>query len=664
MALYDVLTRNLDRLELQCAHLTELIHRLKPDIDIDKLIADSSADGPANGSASGSVSGSTEFSKIFASVCKENTTSDSETDSASVSTSSIKPYWPKVSIVQADSDNEEYDSTNTRSMEWHEGQISASSLDGMCFWKNDSEKSGFIGKTAALSALKMVFRILNIPASERDNCYAQLSSMDAQTPQKVDSIVANLQLQNTAIRDSFVDTYFCKFHILYPLLHEPTFRKRYHQLDTIPKISHFHILLRMVLAIGSLCTANAATSDNDYYFYMSARSLLSADMFESGTFEQLQILLLMANYLQKRDKPNTGYNFLGLAVHMAVSMGLHREPNRSELNEYKNTLVLETRRRIWWCLFIFDSGAALTFGRPPIIADSLVKVKLPLNIIDSTLTEDTPVPPPVLLITPYSGIIHFAKLSIIMDRMHRELYSLVTSQNMQLPKYYEKVTEFEQSLLNWRSELPPEYTSTKCPQWFLGVRAVSLWREQNVRLIMYKRYLEAASLQHYMTQPEIIKKCHTAANITVTMIEEFISHTHQPITWEISWYAVYYLVQADLLLAVIYLLCLRDNRTKDNTGNDCLNLLSKSKELFLKFESSNGAALRCSQVVGELLRLMDLHVRRQSEEVKNSDFDPGSDSFLDIPEGMTDVWMDQDVRYLGGLLGDGQMDQHSWHSHV
>jgi transcriptional regulatory protein GAL4 len=94
-------------------------------------------------------------------------------------------------------------------------------------------------------------------------------------------------------------------------------------------------------------------------------ALLSEErsIFGSGNLALVQALLLLSNYTQKRNRPNTGWNYLGLAVRMALSLGLHKEsPN------WETTLLQrEMRRRVWWGLFIFDSGASITFGRPVLL---------------------------------------------------------------------------------------------------------------------------------------------------------------------------------------------------------------------------------------------------------------------------------------------------------
>ena len=141
------------------------------------------------------------------------------------------------------------------------------------------------------------------------------------------------------------------------------------------------MLLNSILTLGaSTVTYEPQMADLDGHFYRKAVAICQGQvMLESGSLALVQSLLLLSNYTQKRNLPNTGWNLLGLAVRMAISLGLHRE-----LPNWKISLLQrEMRRRVWWGLFIFDSGASLTFGRPGLLLDAeLMDVKLLLNVPD------------------------------------------------------------------------------------------------------------------------------------------------------------------------------------------------------------------------------------------------------------------------------------------
>ena len=181
------------------------------------------------------------------------------------------------------------------------------------------------------------------------------------------------------LMSSTIDAYFANYHTAYPFLHEPTFRAQYAELVERPEDRIWHILLYTVLALGAW-TLGDDNSDLDDIFYQKACSYLQdQSIFESASLSTVQALVLLSNYTQKRNKPNTGWNYLGLAVRMALSLGLHRE-----LPEWSISLLQrEMRRRVWWGLFIFDSGASITFGRAILLPEqSMIDVKLILNVTD------------------------------------------------------------------------------------------------------------------------------------------------------------------------------------------------------------------------------------------------------------------------------------------
>lgn len=80
------------------------------------------------------------------------------------------------------------------------------------------------------------------------------------------------------------------------------------------------------------------------------------------------------------DRPNTGYNLIGIAYRMALGLGLHREvPSRIQTDN----LARERRRQVFWTLYCFDSGFSITTGRPTTISDAFIDARFPRNIDDS-----------------------------------------------------------------------------------------------------------------------------------------------------------------------------------------------------------------------------------------------------------------------------------------
>lgn len=161
---------------------------------------------------------------------------------------------------------------------------------------------------------------------------------------------------------TFVDAYFRCYHPTYPFLYEPLFRAQFEDRSPRPEGS-WPILFNAVLALGAWCIGEDESVMDDHFDQKIARLFEARSVFESGNLALVQALLLLSNYTQKRNRPNTGWNYLGLAVRMALSLGLHKEFPGWEIS----LLQREMRRRVWWGLFIFDSGASITFGRPVLL---------------------------------------------------------------------------------------------------------------------------------------------------------------------------------------------------------------------------------------------------------------------------------------------------------
>jgi hypothetical protein len=145
-----------------------------------------------------------------------------------------------------------------------------------------------------------------------------------------------------------------------------------------PSGSTWQVLLFVVAAIGAFASATQQT-DVDLALFEAAKARLSIDVIESGNLILVQALTLISNYLQKRNKPNSGYNYMGLARRVAMGIGLHKEFPTWDAS----LLTLEMRRRAWYCLYIFDIGAIITFSRPLDFPQEGVDVQLPLNAHDS-----------------------------------------------------------------------------------------------------------------------------------------------------------------------------------------------------------------------------------------------------------------------------------------
>ena len=176
---------------------------------------------------------------------------------------------------------------------------------------------------------------------------------------------------------NLIDAFFDLYHTTFPIVHEPTFRAQYAGTLPCPNKDKWNVLANIVAALGSFASSNSSDA-TDLLIFQAAQKGLFSEYLEVGNLTLVQGFGLAANYLQKRNKPNSGYNYGGMALRMAISLGLHKEFEGATISP----LQKEIRRRVWWCLCVLDVGATITYGRPLNWPQAGVEVALPQNIFE------------------------------------------------------------------------------------------------------------------------------------------------------------------------------------------------------------------------------------------------------------------------------------------
>lgn len=268
------------------------------------------------------------------------------------------------------------------------------------------------------------------------------------------------------------------------------------------------------------------------------------DILEKGSLTYVQGLALMANYLQKRNKPNAGFVLIGIGWSMALAIGLHREFGLPSTTPF----TMELRRRVWWTLYVFVSGAQLTLGRP---AASLVgvNVRLPSNFDDGDLAVDMEeLPKPADGPTASSCLIYQIKLAKIANMVQIELLT------HQIPST-DRAKTLDLSILQWRKELP-QFFNEQAPvaAWFDLARRILVWRSHHLRIVLNRPILFRAitAKANLSTSLEPIDACLEAANECVESICGFVESGVTPIRG-LAWYATYWLITANFVHAACYL---------------------------------------------------------------------------------------------------------------
>ncbi|KAF9876109.1 C6 transcription factor [Colletotrichum karsti] len=469
--------------------------------------------------------------------------------------------------------------------------------DGMATLAVSEKESGYLGVASGAALLRLLE-----PSTPRRRTQSS-SSRTAPITHMQYPLTAQPD-PNRHITDAMIDAYFRLYHVSYPIIHEATFRAQYAGVIPRPSGDCWLVLAYTVAAIGVYTTAT--TLDNlDMSLFGQARSILSFNFLEVGNLTLVQALTLISNYQQKRDKPNSGYNYLGLAVRMAMGLGLHKEFqgwNISPLN-------MEIRRRVWWSLCVFDVGATITFSRPSVFPSEGVDVSLPLNVDDKSLTAiSKSYPPETEGITPYTAVRTQASFHIATT----PIYTRVISKPF--PSAEEMLRLDEELLESWLSSVPLYFSETaKVHPKYALAHAVMNWRYRNLRIIMYRPFVIRRALQARDRRPDdspsnirAYEKCLADAKATITSISEFWDRNeHNRLG---AWYALYFLFQA----ALIPCICLRNDPSSPN-ASDWRQQVTTTTRCIAALAPVNSSSSRCYQVIIDLCgRFLDSSIATQA----------------------------------------------------
>ncbi|KAJ5231657.1 uncharacterized protein N7469_006245 [Penicillium citrinum] len=445
---------------------------------------------------------------------------------------------------------------NNADYDWDERDTEAQScIDGMAALSIEEERPGYLGLASGASLLRLIQSHFLFPFSSVPAPF-NISAPNSESPR----LGANQHREIPSHQiEVYIASYFKEYHTNYPLVHQSLFMAQFHEI--VPRPKHSKVLIYIVAAIGAFMSATTA-NDDDLILYQNARSHLSVEILEVGSLTLVQSLCLISNYLQKRDRPNSSHNYLGLAVRMAYGLGLHKDYPGVE----GNLLYREIRRRTWWCLFIFDIGSTITFSRPLAIPSAGIDTKLPLNILETDLTASTlEAPANVDAPTIYTNVRVQSQFHLLTNHIYNRVISKPS------PTAKEVIEWDDFYITKWLNLVPDYYKETATVlEKHRFPHAIMTWRYKHFRLIIYRPFFIQKALQINQQQTASL----TSFTVPSTQIppdqtnidiayERCIKESHETISsidnfWKTArhtrmecWYALYFLFSATLVPVIL-----------------------------------------------------------------------------------------------------------------
>lgn len=361
--------------------------------------------------------------------------------------------------------------------------------DGMATLTADDSNTGFMGSVSGAALLRLIWMGTTTEGSDdkpesrknRRKSLEQLFENREEIHPSPSSWLRTQPLITRAMVDNLVDAYFQLYHPTFPILHEHSFREQYSTISSRPGGSTFHILANLVAVLGSFVSSTCSDGTHATLFN-AVKTNLSIGSLETGSLGLVQAFAMAATYLQKRNRPNSGYNYGGIALRLAISLGLHKEFHGWQTTPFKK----EIRRRVWWSLCVLDVGATVTYGRPLSWPQVGVETAFPLNIHDKDLVPtSTSFPPELNEPTLYTYIRTQSLYHLRTMRIYNRLIS------NPLPSAAELISLDDELVQGWLNGLPSFFNDDDLPlsnEYLLG-HSISRWRFRLLRIIMYRPYL-------------------------------------------------------------------------------------------------------------------------------------------------------------------------------
>ncbi|KAG5655362.1 hypothetical protein KAF25_006865 [Fusarium avenaceum] len=188
---------------------------------------------------------------------------------------------------------------------------------------------------------------------------SQITSSNGMIPRQV-------SLPPREIADEFVDCYERMVYPMFPVLHLPTFKRRYIQLWEQPYSGQavdttFEGTINMVFALGCVNSSKiepALILKTASTFYKRARGVMPLDSLDSPSIEVVQYLLLTGNYLSFTKYSHRYCNTMAVAIQVAQIIGL----NQAQKQASSNQLQWEMGKRVWHLCLTMQRLMSSLFG--------------------------------------------------------------------------------------------------------------------------------------------------------------------------------------------------------------------------------------------------------------------------------------------------------------
>ncbi|KAJ4374037.1 hypothetical protein N0V83_002776 [Neocucurbitaria cava] len=200
-------------------------------------------------------------------------------------------------------------------------------------------------------------------------------------------------LPSRSLAEALVSAYFDHVHIYLPIFHRSMFQLQLEAMYTrktepLKDCVDIGWLVAMALVFAFGCQQLHEHDPEQAHKlrlkYIGVAKTYFRQLLTTTCLANVQALVLLNLHHHVVGQKSSSWLLIGLAARMAITMGMHRDGANAEFEPIERN----TRRQVWWSIYTFEKILCSILGRPTVIDDKEMYMKLP----DAQMLEQKSMP--------------------------------------------------------------------------------------------------------------------------------------------------------------------------------------------------------------------------------------------------------------------------------
>ncbi|KAI9340749.1 fungal-specific transcription factor domain-containing protein [Pilaira anomala] len=427
--------------------------------------------------------------------------------------------------------------------------------------------------------------------------------------------------------DSLMKIYFAYIHPGLPVVNKQLFLKQYRgETGEYPSAPLLNAIFGAAIRYIETCHINGDKISHEHHIEMkegwSEKLFENLITFVKGRYwpciSTVQAIVIGQNHRASLDEKMASGWLLNSA---AQDLGLHRSSECWDIPDSEK----ETRRRVWWSVYIMDKWSAASTGRPQTIFDEDCDESYPSEsadwdeVMDVNTGEDNGPRYPSLdknvaqkakseNIPIYQPFVQLVKLSEILGRILQGLYTPLAKKHSEKHGSDGVVTYLDNALSEWRSALPPALQISsinvrrldghgKTP--LLSMSGLMYLSYCTLLILLHRPFIEKDGGQKTRSSQSSLSICTSAATRCVDIAEKMHYRDFLLVSWNFAIYPVF-----TAALIHIYNAANPDSIVSDVAKSN----LIKAAGVIKRLSKLSSAAGRLYEVLVQLMKLRKIDI--------------------------------------------------------